>query len=387
MSEKLDPVNLFCLLKKNDISAIFIVVIVAIRLGEFFMDSVASKRKTISEWILKEIQGGRIPEGKRIPSEYDLAVRFNVNKLTANSAVEELVIRGYLERRPGGGGTVVRFPASHFKGTLAVIMGALEVSYYSRLLCGIQQGAAAYGYNTLLCTSLVNDDPEMTKGFLRMARVDGAIITNFYRIHELDIPVLWVDKNRIPQIPPGFNHLRHNNEAGGRMLARHLLNLGHRKIIYVCQYGNVLLERAQGFIDALAEDSLALLAKEQYFNSGLSARDYVRHLLKRFPEVTAIACDGDNVAFDFYWTLQNMGIKVPRDLSLSGFSSLPEAQRVVKLTTVDEKPSHIGFRAAELLAAVVEKRVPTPIDEIFAVEFVHGDTTGIVREKDSLAIP
>ena len=66
-----------------------------------------NKRQKVTDWLLEQIQKGILPEGKRVPSEYDLAERFQVNKMTANSAVDELVVRGYLERRAGAGGTVV----------------------------------------------------------------------------------------------------------------------------------------------------------------------------------------------------------------------------------------------------------------------------------------
>ena len=78
------------------------------------METVGSKRQKVTEWLLKQIRSGAFPEGKRIPSKYDLAERFQINKMTANSAVEELVVKGYLERRARGGGTVVRPRASRF---------------------------------------------------------------------------------------------------------------------------------------------------------------------------------------------------------------------------------------------------------------------------------
>ena len=345
------------------------------------METTGNKKRKIVERLLEQIRSGAFPEGKRIPSEYDLAEQFQVHKMTANAAVEELVVRGYLERRERGGGTVVRPHAARFKGTIAVFMGGVAVSYYSSLLCGIQEGAQSYGYNTLLYHSLVNNDPDETVQFLRMGGVSGALIANFFHVPELEIPVLWIDKNRIPIVRGEFNHLMHDDYRGGAMLADHLYDLGHRRIVYVTQYSNILSRRFDGFRETLAKHGVELLTKEAYFRSGLSPLEFLRRLLKRFPEATAIACDGDNVAFEFYWSLRELGLRVPEDLSLTGFSGFPEVQRLIKLTTVDEHPHRIGFCAAELLAGLIEKRLSEPLHEVFDVEFLNGATTAPPRSS------
>lgn len=338
-----------------------------------------NKRRKVMEWLLEQIRKGSFAEGKRIPSKYDLAERFQVNKMTANSAVEELVVRGYLERRARGGGTVVCPHASRFRGTIAVFMGDLSVSYYSSLLIGIQEGAQAYGYNTLIYPRLVNNDADETIRFLKMGGVSGVLVANFYHLPELDLPVLWIDKNRLPAVRGEFNHLMHNDELGGQMLASHLYELGHRKIIYISQHAGNLARRYDGFRTELEKHGVSPLTHESYYRSGLPPREFLRRLLKRFPEATAIACDGDNIAFEFYWTLKEMGIQIPKDLSLTGFSGFPEVQRLIKLTTVDEHPHRIGFYAAELLISILERQIAEPVREMFDVEFINGATTAPPR--------
>ena len=345
------------------------------------METGGSKRQKVTEWLLEQIRTGAIPEGKRIPSKYDLAERFQINKMTANSAVEELVVKGYLERRARGGGTVVRPRSSRFKGAIAVFTGDVSVSYYSSLLIGIQEGAQAYGYNTLFYHRLVNNDPEETVQFLKMGGVSGVVIANFYHLSTLDLPALWIDKNRIPVLRGEFNHLMHDDYHGGQMLASHLYELGHRRIIYISQVADILTRRYDGFREELEKHSIVPLTKEAYFRSGLSPQEFLRRLLKRFPEATAIACDGDNIAFEFYWSLKEMGIRIPGDLSLTGFSGFPEVQRLIRLTTVDEHPHRIGFYASELLVSLIEKKVREPVREVFDVEFINGATTAPPRKN------
>ena len=74
-----------------------------------------------------------------------------------------------------------------------------------------------------------------------------------------------------------------------------------------------------------------------------------------------------------------MGIRIPEDLSLTGFSGFPEVQHLIRLTTVDEHPHRIGFYAAELLISILEKKTVEPVHEVFGVEFLHGTTTAPPR--------
>ncbi|MEE3214905.1 MAG: histidine utilization repressor [Pseudomonadota bacterium] len=57
----------------------------------------------IQQHILAKIQRGEWPTDHRIPGEEQLALDFNVSRMTANKAIRELVQRGYLTRQPGAG--------------------------------------------------------------------------------------------------------------------------------------------------------------------------------------------------------------------------------------------------------------------------------------------
>ena len=172
------------------------------------------------------------------------------------------------------------------------------------------------------------------------------------------------------------------------MLAEHLAGLGHRRIVYVAQ-NNVeqpLLERCRGFQEVLKERGVDLLSVELFSNESLTAREFTERLLRRFPEMTAIACDGDHIALSILLALRESGIRVPEDLSLTGFSCLPEVQSLVRITSVDERPRRMGAYAAELLADLVEGRTQAPVSEMFSVEFSAGRTTGPVRERTGISL-
>ena len=348
------------------------------------METGKSKTAAIAEWLTKEITEGRFRPGEKIPSEYELAEQFSVNKKTANKAVSELVIRKLVERRRGGGGSIVCGNPALLKGKFAVFMSG-KISYYSNLLHGFQEGAFRRGYDLYFYSSPDVTDFTLALNRLKAEDPSGVIVTHLQEFPaDMPFPVLWV--NNVPSNLRDCNQVRHDNRAGGRMLAEHLIGLGHRRIVYVAQ-NNVeqpLLERCRGFREVLREEGIEVLSVELFSNESLNAREFTDRLLRRFPEMTAIACDGDHIAMSILLALREFGVRVPEDLSLTGFSCLPEVQSLVRITSVDERPRRMGAYAAELLADLVEGRTAAPVCEIFDVEFSAGRTTGPVREKTRL---
>ncbi len=345
------------------------------------MEPGRNKTAFIAQWLMKEITEGRFRTGDKIPSEYELAERFSVNKKTANKAVSELVVRKLVERRRGGGGSVVCGNPALLKGKFVVFMSG-RISYYSNLLHGFQEGAFHRGYDLYFYSSPDVTDFTLALNRLKVENPSGVIVTHLHEFPaDLPFPVLWV--NNVPADIRGCNLVRHDNRAGGRMLAEHLVGLGHRRIVYVAQ-NNVeqpLLERCRGFLDVLKENGIEVLSIELFSDASLSAREFTDRLLRRFPEMTAIACDGDHIAMSILLALRESGIRVPEDLSLTGFSCLPEVQSLVRITSVDERPRRMGAYAAELLADLIEGRTEVPVSEIFSVEFSAGRTTGPARNR------
>ena len=325
------------------------------------METGKNKTTVIAEWLAKEIAEGRFRPGDKIPSEYDLAERFSVNKKTANKAVSELVVRKLVVRRRGGGGSVVCGTPGLLKGKFAVFMSG-RISYYSNLLHGFQEGAFRRGYDLYFYSSPDVTDFTLALNRLKAEDPSGVIVTHLQEFPaDLPFPVLWV--NNVPPNLRSCNRLCHENRAGGRMLAEHLAGLGHRRIVYVAQ-NNVeqpLLERCRGFQEVLKERGVDLLSVELFSNESLTAREFTERLLRRFPEMTAIACDGDHIALSILLALRESGIRVPEDLSLTGFT-------------------------AELLADLVEGRTQAPVSEMFSVEFSAGRTTGPVRERTGISL-
>lgn len=328
----------------------------------------------ISNWLLNQIQGGNYKVGDKIPSEYELADRFSVNKTTANKAVAELVVRGYLKRGRGAAGTVVIKNTVFPRGCIGFYLSLGKVSYFTRLLAGVQQGAFNRSYTTQFFDSANTCDQHYFAQCLRNSGINGLAVSHLNWIPaDLPFPVIFI--NDIPGGKP-CNWVAHNNLNGGYKIGRHLTQLGHRKTVFVRQNGvaRPLCDRYEGFCKAMSEVDEKPCS--YVIDGNLSS---IERLWERIrtdqPEVTAVACDGDNVALKFCHYLHSIGLRVPEDVSVSGFSCLEEIQSLVSITSIDEKPEEIGYHSASLLIDLIEGNIVAPITETIPLELRIGSTT------------
>ena len=96
--------------------------------------SYAPKYVQIQNYILQKIESGEYAAGDKIPSETELARRFDVSRLTVNTAVKELANSGIVERVQGKG-TFVRFvPGQSFSSPMA-FSSPLNTPTTSRTAC------------------------------------------------------------------------------------------------------------------------------------------------------------------------------------------------------------------------------------------------------------
>lgn len=147
-----------------------------------------------------------------------------------------------------------------------------------------------------------------------------------------------------------------NDSRGAAEAARHLAELGHRRIAFISGPDTFRSshERGRGFREGLAEHGLALddalVRQGAYtFESGAEA---AQSLLAMPNPPTAIFAGNDEMAIGVMKAARDAGLDVPRDLSIVGFDDLPMASRVwPNLTTVRLPIRDMGRMAAEKLTA------------------------------------
>jgi LacI family transcriptional regulator len=181
---------------------------------------------------------------------------------------------------------------------------------------------------------------------------DGMIL---FGAHDDDPRIPYLQKNHIPFVlighSEGIRWVMPDDFQGGLEATRHLIRLGHQHIAHVSGLMNnqAFQDRYRGFQQALTEAKLK--AKPELLLDGdfttLGAYRAVRKACEKGLNFSALFAASDEMAIGGIAALEDMGLKVPLDVSVVGFDDLPEIGE--KLTTVRQDIHTMAARAVTLL--------------------------------------
>lgn len=145
-----------------------------------------------------------------------------------------------------------------------------------------------------------------------------------------------------------------DDELGGYLATRHLLDLGHRAIGLLAGPGfaSTALGRRRGYERALREagvpvDPALVVATTFGVESG---EEHGARLLRADPRPTALFTVNDNLAVGAVSAATRLGLEVGRDVSVVGYNDIPIVSRMpVPLTTVRVPFDSIASKALDLL--------------------------------------
>jgi LacI family transcriptional regulator len=175
------------------------------------------------------------------------------------------------------------------------------------------------------------------------------------------VPYVLYGNNLVGRAPRGPVDLaRTDDAAGARDAVRYLVRLGHRHICYI---GDISLPwyevRYRAYLEVMTEAGLEPLAQTVSLSPDVSRNGYAsaEALLRRGAPITAIFAGGDDVAVGVWEQLRVSGLRVPDDISLVGFSDLPDARLTVPpLTTVRVPYLEVGRQLARM--AIEKAKTP-----------------------------
>lgn len=255
---------------------------------------------------------------------------------------------------------------------LGVIIPNLTNSSYALLLTGIQRIAAQQNYHILLCNSNPDADNDARNIQILMKKhVAGILLASI--TPDLDtvrdaiksgFPLITMEQ----ELPLDCIHVGYDYESAGRMMARHLLDMGHRRIGFI----GAPMDRPsrvqilQGFRDALQDagapirDEDLMLSEVEAEGESLYEIENGIHFAWRFSQMprrpTAYACLNDLTALGAMRGFMNRGFKVPEDISIVGFDNIPYCTLgSPPLTTIDQHAARMGEIAARLLIEQIEE--------------------------------
>ncbi len=254
-------------------------------------------------------------------------------------------------------------------GALGLLVPDITNPFFAEITKGVEEVARERGFGVVLCTT--ENEPAREEEYLKLLRrkrVDALVIATV----TLDDPhLLELQRFRIPFVL--VSRLAEKVEApfvvvddkkGGRLAVEHLVNLGHKKIGFIGGPANVhsSLERMKAYREVLAERGLPFRRSWAIFAAFTQevGRTVGRVMLSAKDRPTAIFAANDLIALGVMEAAEELGLKIPEDLSLVGYNNIAYAALPrIQLTTVAQPMREMGRIAAEFVIDVLEgKREP-----------------------------
>jgi LacI family transcriptional regulator len=256
------------------------------------------------------------------------------------------------------------YPRHQKVKNIGLLIPDLSNMYYSELTKGISIAAQEEGYNLIIFDSNNKWERDVNNLLtLQQTEVEGIIIAFSVgrnindktrqvikqMLEDNQTTIVLIDRN-----DPAYNchSVCVNHFQGAYLATKHLIELGHTRIGCITggAHLSVSQDRLRGYIAAFEEHDLPY--EESWIVHGEFRMESGYALAKELLEqkVTAIFAQNDMIAFGVYNYLREIGLSIPKDISLVGFDDVPFASMLdVPLTTVSQMIQDMGRRAIDVL--------------------------------------
>jgi len=243
---------------------------------------------------------------------------------------------------------------------IGLILPDIANPFLGEIVRQVDREASRNGYSLILSNSDGDQIKERTQlQILRARQVDGMLVvpassesTILTTLRHSDIPSVI-----ITQTHDAFDSVYISHEAGGRLVAQHLLSLGHTRVLLVGD-NEEENEKFKGFRELFIEKGIELPA-EHFLNIGtwehnVTQRTYTAALAyfqhHGNDHVSAVFAVNDLAAFGVMHALKELKITIPQQVALVGFDDTFLAQGTnPTLTSIAQPVEEIGRVAIELL--------------------------------------
>nr|WP_289070621.1 LacI family DNA-binding transcriptional regulator [uncultured Blautia sp.] len=260
---------------------------------------------------------------------------------------------------------------------IVVFCPTITSPYYVLLLQGIEAVANERGYGVFICNT--QRDAKLEEKYLRMIRAmapQGIIYAcnphpdYLAQVEEMarDIPLVIIsNKEKISTV----DAINQDNTEVGRLMARHLLDLGHRDVAFITppltrrQWQRS--KRVDGFVKEFEKEGLhghvIIKAADESVDRKNPKTDseysmgyaLTKSLLEDGKTFTAIAGQNDMMAIGAVDALQDAKIKVPKDVSVIGCDNIfYSGIRRISLTTIDHFVALKGRDACDIIIRKID---------------------------------
>jgi DNA-binding LacI/PurR family transcriptional regulator len=274
---------------------------------------------------------------------------------------------------------VARSLAERRTRTIGVVIDDLSNPWYVELLDGLRPVLHEHGLRPLLADGRTEPDAVQALADLR---VDGLVLVGtptasaVNQVNSLGSPIpTVVAGTREPQLPT-VDVVANDDYRGGCLAATHLVGLGHRRIAHIIGEGEVGRLRRAGYEAVMADAGLDPESMAGDWTEGAGRRAGFA-LLGSPDRPTAIVAANDLSAVGVLSAADELGLRVPEDLSVVGYDNTVFARlHRLSLTTIDGHIAEVGQVAGRKLTARLDGDVGTAETRLLSPALILRSSTG-----------
>ena len=244
---------------------------------------------------------------------------------------------------------------------IGVVVPNLVTHFYSAVLDGIEDEAAKAGYSIISANShedcviearaIDNFISMHVEGIVACLAQDTTDYSHFEEIADMGIPLVFFGRTCLTD---KFSSVTANGDEAAQMATNHLIETGSKRIAFIGgpNHLDMVRRRKHGYLEALREHRIPI-DRERVACGKIDyqvALDATKKLLSREDHPDAILAFNDIITFAAFTAIKELGLRIPEDVALIGFTDdLHAAYVTPKMSAIEDQSHKMGAKACQLL--------------------------------------
>ena len=244
---------------------------------------------------------------------------------------------------------------------IGVVVPNLVTHYYAAVLDGIEDEACKEGYSVISANTHEDTEAEIraidnfislhVEGIIACLSQNTTDYSHFEEIANMGIPLVFFGRTCLTD---RFSSVTANGDEAAFQATQHLIDTGSRRIAFIGgpNHLDMVKRRKHGYLEALRENRIPidrnLVACEKIDYQW--AMDTTTRLLQQEDRPDAILAFNDIITFASFTAIKQLGLRIPEDVALIGFTDDVHAQYVTpRMSAIEDQSRLMGQTACRLL--------------------------------------
>ena len=244
---------------------------------------------------------------------------------------------------------------------IGVVVPNLVTHFYAAVLDGIEDEARRADYSVISSNSHESCEDEMraidnfinlhVEGIIASVSQNTTDYSHFEKVSKMGIPLVFFGRTCLPDL---FSSVTANGDVAAKKATQHLIDTGSRRIAFLGgpNHLDMVKRRKHGYLEALRDNRIPIdrelvVCNRIDFDLVVEA---TKQLLQIENRPDAILAVNDTVTFAAFTAVKEMGLRIPEDVALIGFTDDQHARYVTpQMSAIEDQSYKMGCVAYDLL--------------------------------------